>query len=59
MTLLPYMVDMSVIFREKLREKAKTGELIEMEELAARLTIDIMGKIVLQACLPFRTRYIY
>ena len=48
MTLLPYMVDMSVIFCEKLREKAKTGEIVEMEELAARLTIDIMGKIVLQ-----------
>jgi cytochrome P450 len=47
MTLLPYMVDMSVIFSEKLRGKAKTGEIVEMEELAARLTIDIMGKIVL------------
>ena len=50
MTLLPYMVDMSVTFCEKLREKAKTGEIVEMEELATRLTIDIMGKIVLQVC---------
>jgi cytochrome P450 len=59
MTLLPYMVDMSVIFCEKLREKAKTGEIVEMEELAARLTIDIMGKIVLQVCLLFRTHQIH
>ena len=47
MTLLPYMVDMTVIFGEKLREAAKSGNVIEMEEYAARLTIDIMGKIVL------------
>jgi cytochrome P450 len=47
MTLLPYMVDMTVIFCEKLREAAKSGEVIEMEEYAAKLTIDIMGKIVL------------
>jgi hypothetical protein len=53
------MVDMSVIFCEKLREKAKTGKIVEMEELAARLTIDIMGKIVLQVCLPFRTHHIH
>jgi cytochrome P450 len=47
MTLLPYLVDMTVIFCEKLREAAKIGEVIEMEEYAAKLTIDIMGKIVL------------
>lgn len=47
MTLLPYIVDASVVFREIMREKAKTGELFEMEEYATRLTIDIMGKVVL------------
>ena len=47
MTLLPYMVDMTGIFCDKLREVAKTGQVIEMEEYAAKLTIDIMGKIVL------------
>lgn len=46
------MVDMTVIFGQKLREAAKSGNVIEMEEYAARLTIDIMGKIVLYVRLP-------
>ena len=47
MTLVPYMVDASVTFCEVLREKAKTEEVFEMEEYATRLTIDIIGKVVL------------
>ena len=47
MTLLPYIVDASIVFCEVMREKAKTGEIFEMEEYATRLTVDIMGKVVL------------
>jgi len=47
MTLLPYIIDATVVFGEALREKARSGELFEMEELATRLTVDVVGKVTL------------
>jgi cytochrome P450 len=47
MTLVPYIVDASMVFCEVLRGKAETGELFQLEEYATRLTIDIIGKVVL------------
>ncbi len=47
MTLVPYIVDAAVVFGDVLREKAKTGEVFEMEEIATRLTVDIIGKVTL------------
>jgi cytochrome P450 len=47
MTLVPYMIDMMVIFCQKLRRAAKSGQVIQLEDYAAKLTIDIMGKVVL------------
>ena len=47
MTLVTYIVEMSEIFCVKLREMARTGETIEMEEFAMELTVDIIGKLVL------------
>ena len=47
MTLVPYIVDASVTFANVMRQKAKTGELFQMEEYATRLTVDIIGKVVL------------
>lgn len=49
MTLVPYIVDQSLVFCDVLREAAKSGELVEMEELATRLTVDIIGKVVLDS----------
>ncbi len=47
MTLVPYVVDATVVFGEVLAEKAESGEVFEMEELATRLTVDIIGKVTL------------
>ena len=49
MTLVPYIVDSSLVFYDVLRQKAETNELIGLEELGTRLTIDIIGKVVLDA----------
>jgi hypothetical protein len=49
MTLVPYIVDQSLVFCAVLRESAASGSLIEMEELATRLTVDIIGKVVLDS----------
>ena len=49
MTLVPYIVDASMVFYEVLCGKAETGELFQLEEYATRLTIDIIGKIVLDS----------
>ena len=47
MTLVPGIVNDSAIFAEKLAEMAKSGELFLLEEMAARVTVDIIGKVVL------------
>ncbi|KAK8254829.1 cytochrome P450 [Phyllosticta capitalensis] len=47
MTLVPEIVDRSIDFCDILRDHAKKGDLFRMEEIATRLTIDIIGKIVL------------
>ena len=49
MTLVPYIVDQSLVFCDILRECAECGALVEMEELATRLTVDIIGKVVLDS----------
>jgi hypothetical protein len=41
------MIDMTVIFCQKLRRAAQSGQVIQLEDYAAKLTIDIMGKVVL------------
>ena len=54
MTLVPYIVDAAVLFRDVLREKARSGELFGMEDLVAtRLTVDIIGKMILDSDLNF------
>ena len=47
MTLVGDIVDDSVTFCDILKEKAKTGEVFSMEEIATRLTVDIIGRITL------------
>jgi cytochrome P450 len=49
MTLVPYIVDASMVFHDIIQQKAETGELFQMEEVATRLTIDIIGKVVLDS----------
>ena len=49
MTLVPYIIDQSLVFCAVLRESAESGALVEMEELATRLTVDIIGKVVLDS----------
>lgn len=47
MKLVPYIVDMTIVFRDVLNEKAERGEVFEMEEVATRLTVDVIGKVSL------------
>jgi cytochrome P450 len=47
MTLVPYIVDATVVFGDVLRGKARSGALFEMEEMTARLTVDVIGKVTL------------
>ena len=47
--LVPYIVNASLAFCDVMREKADTEEIFELEEYAARLTIDIIGKVALDA----------
>jgi cytochrome P450 len=49
MTLVPYIVDASMVFYDLIQQKAVTGELFQLEEFATRLTIDIIGKVVLDS----------
>ena len=49
MTLVPYIVDASLVFCDVLRKKAETNDLFELEEYGTRLTIDIIGKVVLDS----------
>lgn len=47
MTLVPGIVDDSIVFTKKLAEHAEKGEAFRMEEDATRLTVDIIGKVTL------------
>lgn len=47
MTLAGFMVDASVTFCDILRQKAKTNELFELEDVTTMLTMEIIGKAVL------------
>lgn len=47
MTLVPGIVDDSLVFVEKLAEHADKGEVFRLEEDATRLTVDIIGKVAL------------
>jgi cytochrome P450 len=47
MTLVPSIVDDTAVFHQKFGELADSGEVMPIEELLARLTIDIMGHIIL------------
>lgn len=45
MSLIPYMLDSALIFVDACREKARTNELFQLDRLATRYAIDIIGKI--------------
>lgn len=49
MTMVPYIVDASELFYDIMLSNAKSNTLIELEEYATRITIDIIGKVVLDA----------
>jgi cytochrome P450 len=55
MTLVPSIVDDVAIFHGKFGELADSGEVSPIEELLARLTIDIMGHIILDHDLNSQT----
>lgn len=47
MTLVPLIVDECAIFRDILTERAGKRQLFRMEQATTRLTVDIIGKVVL------------
>jgi cytochrome P450 len=47
MTLVPGIVDNTLTFVETMNNFAKKGSVFELEEEATRLTVDIIGKVVL------------
>lgn len=47
MSLMPYIVDAVSVFSQILAEKAKTGEIFQLEEVATRLTIDVITKLTM------------
>ncbi|KAK4935590.1 hypothetical protein LTR10_023384 [Elasticomyces elasticus] len=55
-TLVPYIVDATVVFLDILREKARTNELIKLDFYSTRYTIDIIGKIVMETDFDSQTR---
>ncbi|KAK5459567.1 hypothetical protein LTS15_003696 [Exophiala xenobiotica] len=46
-SLVPLIVDSTLVFLDILREKAQSGELISLDTYSTRYTIDIIGKIVM------------
>ncbi|KIW70862.1 hypothetical protein, variant 2 [Phialophora macrospora] len=48
-TLVPYVVDSSLVFLDLLREKAKTGEPVQLDPLTIGFAIDIIGKVVMDS----------
>lgn len=55
MTLIPTIVDDTLIYCEKLDQLADSGELVPMEESLSRLLIDVMGHVVLDHDLNSQT----
>lgn len=55
-TLVPYIVDSTVVFLDILREKARTNELIKLDVYSTRFTIDIIGKVVMETDFDSQTR---
>ena len=49
MTLVPYIVDSSLVFCDVINQKAKTNHLFQLEGVGTHLTIDIIGKVVLDS----------
>jgi cytochrome P450 len=49
MTLTDYIIDASLVFIDVLHMKAQSNEYIQLEEFTTSLTIDIIGKVVLDA----------
>lgn len=47
MTVVPQIVDDVIVCTDVLREKAASGKIFQLEEVATRLTIDIIGRITL------------
>lgn len=47
MSLVPYMLDSTLIFVNACREKAKTSELFQLDKMATRYAIDIIGKVAM------------
>lgn len=47
MTLVPVMVDKTLIFCDALRSVSRARAVCQMEELAAKLTVDVIGQVVL------------
>ena len=48
-TLVPYVVDSSLVFLDLLREKAQTEELVQLDPLSIGFAIDIIGKVVMDS----------
>ncbi|KAK5108862.1 hypothetical protein LTR62_007752 [Meristemomyces frigidus] len=57
MSLVPVMLDECEIFVEILRKRAENNELFRMERDATRLTVDIIGKVVLDVDLNSQKGY--
>ncbi|KAK5121956.1 hypothetical protein LTR85_004528 [Meristemomyces frigidus] len=56
MSLVPGIVDDSLVFCEKMAEHAEKGEVFRLEEDATRLTVDIIGKVTLDLKLNTQRR---
>ncbi|OCT50551.1 aflN/ verA/ monooxygenase [Cladophialophora carrionii] len=48
-TLVPYVVDSSLVLLDLLREKAETNEVVELDPLTIGFAIDIIGKVVMDS----------
>ena len=47
LSLVPSMVEKTVVFRDRLRKYAQTGELFQLEPALLEYTDDLMGRVVL------------
>ena len=51
LSLMPLMVEETLVFREKLRQEVDKGELFKLNPMCHRYVMDIMGRVVLNASL--------
>ena len=56
MTLVDGIVDDSLVFMDVLSKHADTGEIFSMEEAATRVTVDVIGRVVLLVTLIITPR---